>query len=246
MSSLPSLVLLVRRDRRDGERAPGRTATFNASLIRVGRSLLAGGRGAHSDADGSPAGDQLLDSDQTSLSSRNLDHDVGLVRLGEQRKAGVDRAGRVADQRRRDLRRDESVRACPVVVDRSQQIGAGGQVVEGQRVRTVFRFAAARRDVGTQRLGVVMVANDRFVQDGRVGRDARQHLFIDVARQATAVQQWRGHVVEPHRLVCVMDRAGGLTSSCRCLRRSGERRVGRARLTPPPCRVLLDSDRLRA
>jgi hypothetical protein len=138
----------------------------------------------------------------------NLDEDVRPRRLGVQ--PGRDRrsSSGVVDEQRRDLERDPAVDAAAAVVDRPEQVGGVGQVVDREREEQLLARAPGARQLAD--LIVVGVAGtDRLLEDGRVRGQSGDRVLGDVARQRAVAEHVAADVVEPEGLAELVQLAGG-------------------------------------
>ena len=187
---------------------PGGDAPFDAAQIRLGCRDVLLARKQQRHVDRHARKDRLLDGRQTFLGAGNLDEQVGPSRPRGKFLGGGDGAGRVMRQQWRHLQRHPSVHAIRAVVNRPEQVGGPGEIVQCQIEKkflagfSLRQFLADRGVVG----GAVL---DGVIKDRRVRGQPGHRQFVDVALERAAVQQVARDVVEPEALAQVVKFLGG-------------------------------------
>ena len=178
------------------ERVASLQAPLHAADVGLGdgRVGLDAEQQRHVDVD--PLGDRLLDRRHALVGAGDLDHQVGPVdappevaRLGERGVGVVREAGL-------DLERHEAVRPAGLVPDAAQDVA--GQLDVGDRdllvdLPGVEPLARKLLDL----LVVVARAENRLLEDRRVGGDAAQGVLAHQPLQLAALDQAAPDLVEP-------------------------------------------------
>ena len=133
--------------------------------------------------DVAPLVDHLLDRRQALVGARDLDHQVGAVDQVPVQARLLHRALGVVGQARRDLERDEAVGAARLVVDAAQHVGGLLDVLDGDRPVDLARGLALLGEL-LDLLVVVGRAEDRLLEDRRVGGQPAQGQLVDEALRA--------------------------------------------------------------
>ena len=127
----------------------------------------------------------------------DLDHQVGPVDQPPVQPGLLERPLGVVRQPRRDLERDVAVVAVGLVVDGAQDVGGELDVADGQPPVHLARGQALVRRC--REVGVVVGrAEDRLLEDGRVGGDPAQGVLVDHPGELAALEHPPLDLVEPH------------------------------------------------
>ena len=140
--------------------------------------------------------DRLLDRRQAFIGARDLDHQVGAVdaapviaRLGK-RAVGVVRL------RGLHLEGHEAVGTAGLVPHAAQHVGGQLHVLYGQPLEDLARAEVLGRQLA-EVVVVVVGAQDRLLEDRRVGGDSAQRVFVDKPLQLALGDQRAPDLVEP-------------------------------------------------
>lgn len=116
---------------------------------------------------------------------------------------------------RRQFQRHPAVDAIGRGMDRVEQIGRRGQILQRQSEKQRLAGFARRglfQDGGIIEIGVL----DGFVENGGIGGQAGNGKFVDIALQAATSQQAAGNVVEPQALTELVQLSCGIHDSPCC------------------------------
>src|SRR5215467_17 len=142
-------------------------------------------------------------------SARNLDEDIGALRLAVQ-VLGLGKGGfGVVRKQRRDFQRHPAVHATGSIVNRPKEIRRLFDILQRELEEQLLpRFAL--RELALDRAIVVAAVLDRVVEDRRIRGQPRHRELVDVAAQHARLQQVARDVVEPEALAEIMQDASGL------------------------------------
>src|SRR6185369_14991021 len=103
--------------------------------------------------------------------------------------------------------RDPAIDAIGSRMDRPEEIGRAGQVLEGEIEEELLTRATLRSLLADRRVVVVAVL-DRVVEDRRVRGEPRDRQFRDVAGERPSGEEGARDVVEPETLARVVQLSG--------------------------------------
>src|SRR5207249_4753153 len=112
------------------------------------------------------------------------------------------RPRRVVGERRGELERHPAVDAVRQLVDRPEEIGRLGQILERQ-VEEERLARPARAQLLPDGRVVLLPTADRVVEDGRVRGETGDRELLDVPAETSTPEESARDVVEPDALACV-------------------------------------------
>ena len=191
-----------RRDRVDVDRLALLQAALEAADVglRHLRVLLDAEEQRHVDV--APLVDHLLDRRRALLGARDLDHQVGAVDARPVLARLLHRAVGVEGEIGVDLEGDEAVDAAALVVDDAQHVAGVLDVADRELLVDLAVVLAGARELG-ELVVVVVGAEDRRVEDRRVGGHPAQRVLFDQSLQLAGADERALDLVQPDA------RAGG-------------------------------------
>src|SRR6185436_4871448 len=118
-----------------------------------------------------------------------------------------DGARGVVRERGGDLERDPAIDTISSRMDRPEEIGGAGQVLDGELEEKLLT-RETRRGLLADRRVVVVAVLDRVVEDRRVRGEPRDRQFPDVAGERPSGEEGARDVVEPEALARVVQLPG--------------------------------------
>ena len=184
------------RDRGDVERAPLGDAALEAADVGLGDRGVLLDPEQQRDVDVDALVDRLLDRGDAGAGAGDLDHHVRAVEPRPVVARLLERALGVVGAIGQHLERDEAVAVLvehrPQHVGRVLEVGDRDPLEQRERVEPLAGAVA-------QLVVVVGRAEDRLLEDRRVGGDAAQRVLVAQARQLAARDQAAADLVEPRR-----------------------------------------------
>jgi hypothetical protein len=171
-------------------------AALEAADERLGDALVGGHREEQRDVDVQPLVDHLLDRGDALLGAGDLDHQVGAIDALPVLARLLHRLLGVEGEVRVDLEGHVAVVARGLVVDAPQHVAAALDVGDRERLVDLARRPALAGEL-PELVVVVGRAEDRLVEDRRVGRDAAQRVLLDEAAELAALDELAADLVEP-------------------------------------------------
>src|ERR671914_396459 len=172
-------------------------AALHAPDIGLGHRDVRLDREQQSDVDVDALGDRLLDRRHALLGARDLDHHVGPVDAGPEVARLRERGLRVVRVRRLHFDRHEAVVVLRPVPDGAEHVAGELHVRDGDLLGDRERVEALLGQLGDL-LVVVGRAEDRLLEDGRVGGHAAQRALAHEARELAAHYEAAADLVEPN------------------------------------------------
>ena len=178
--------------------------------------------------------DRLLDRRDALLGARDLDHRVGppdqlpvLARL-------LERALGVVREPRRHLERHVAVKSAGALPYGTEHVGRERHVLHRELAVDLARLEVLARELG-ELLVVVRAAEDRLLEDRRVGGHAPQRLLAHHALELARVDQAAADLVEPDAHAGLREGGQPLVHTLRNAHLEAPLTFGlvRARLAPP-------------
>ncbi len=166
----------------------------------VGDRLVAVEREDQGNVDVDAFIDHLLDRGQALGRRRNLDHDVGAIGTLEEVASLGDGLLRVVGGGGGNFQADVAVHVVCAVVDGPKDVGGALDVFDGERLENLL---AVRDPLAHQLLhGVVVVAAavNRLLEDGGIGGDADDRIFIEQTLEVAGDDQPAANVIVPDAL----------------------------------------------
>ena len=177
--------------------AARRSVSFQSRDVALRHFLVHLLREEQRDIDVDPFADALLDGRNAFHGGRDLHHQVGAIHGFPQPARVFDGALRVFGQKRRNFQADVTVALFGAVVDRAQRVGGILNIFDGQDLVDAHGVQILALLQFEQRVGIVGAAGDGFFENGRVGGDAAQAVFVDQAFQLAARDQAAANVIQP-------------------------------------------------
>ena len=178
-------------------------AALQAAHVGIGGPHIVVAREQQRDVDRHAREDRLLDGGKALERAGDLDEQVRTVGLGMQFLGCRHGPVRVMGEQRRDLQRHEAIHSGGPPMDRREQFGGLGEVLDGELEEQRLPRLAGTDQAPDLRV-VRCAVRDRVVEDRRVRGQARDRQLVDVPLQRAAAQQVAGDVVEPETLPQVM------------------------------------------
>ena len=191
-----------RRDRVDVDRLALLEAALEAADVGLGHLRVLLDAEEQGDVDVAPLVDHLLDRGRALVGARDLDHQVGAVDAVPVLARLLHRALGVEGQVGVDLEGHEAVLAAALVVDDAQHVAGVLDVADRELLVDAAVVEALARGLG-ELLVVVVGAEDRLVEDRRVGGHAAQRVLLDQPLQLAGGDEGALDLVQPDA------RAGG-------------------------------------
>ncbi len=226
------------RDEERGDRvAVERLALLVAALRRaherLHHALVGLDREQQRDVDVEALVERLLDRRDPRVGGGDLDHHVGAVDELPVLARLLERALRVVGEPRRDLERDVAVLAARLVVDGAQHVAGGLDVAHGHAAVDLAGAQALARQ--RLELGVVVGrAEDRLLEDRRVGGHAAQRVLLDHALELAALDHAAAELVEPDAGPRLGERGEALVDVCDAHLETSARPTHALPVSPPP------------
>ncbi len=195
-------------DARDEERGhrgdlvdglPCRHAVFEAAQVSLHHFGVALQREDQSHVDIDARGNGLTDGGDAFLRGGDFDHQVWAGDTVPKLLCLLVGAFRIAREERADFQADIAVAAAGLVIERTEQVGGGADVFDGQLPEDLLRVPArpGQRDQGRV---VIVGLGDGVVEDGRVGGHAADIAALDHGLELTILQETTLDVVVPKGL----------------------------------------------
>ena len=192
-----------RRDGGDVGVQPRRHASLDPPDVRLrrGEVLLAREEERHVHRDAGE--DRLLDRRHALAGPGDLDEQIRPLRPRMELLGRRHRPRRVVSERRRELERHPAVDAVRQLVDRAEEIGRLGQILERQVEEERLPRPARAQLLADGRV-VLRAAADRVVKDGRVRGETGDRELLDVPAETSTPEETACDVVEPDALAGVV------------------------------------------
>ncbi len=174
-------------------------AALDAAQVGLRRGQVLLGREQQGHVDRHALVDRFLDRPVAGRRARDLDEQVAASGLRVDAPGGLDAAGGIVSQQRRDLHGHPAVDPAGGFVHGREQVRGAAQVL--QRQLQEQRLAGGAGAVLLADAGVVGVgAPDRLVEDRRIRGQSCQPVLGDPAFEGPVVQHLPGDVVQPQAL----------------------------------------------
>ena len=185
------------RNRRDwGRIAAAGDEPFETAEIRLDDLGMALEGKDERDVDRAALGDAVLDRTETGLGSRDLHEQVRPVdELVEAHRLLV-RPLSIVREARIHFERDVAVDSPGVLPRSAQKIAAATHVLDREVDEDLLRSLVASEDLA-QLLVVPVARGERFLEDGRIGRDADDGVLLHEARQLARLEHLSRERVDP-------------------------------------------------